>query len=113
MSLAHDGTVLLTGVAGFIGYHLADRLLRDGCRVVGVDSMNDYYDPRLKRARLERLVAGRASPSSSSTSPTARRHRRCSPLPSLRPWSIWRPRRACATRWRTPTPTSTPTSSAS
>ena len=56
MSLAHDGTVLLTGVAGFIGYHLADRLLRDGCRVVGVDSMNDYYDPRLKRARLERLV---------------------------------------------------------
>jgi UDP-glucuronate 4-epimerase len=55
MSLAHDGTILLTGVAGFIGYHLADRLLRDGCRVVGVDSLNDYYDPRLKRARLERL----------------------------------------------------------
>jgi UDP-glucuronate 4-epimerase len=56
MSLAHDGTVLLTGVAGFIGYHLGDRLLREGCRVVGVDSLNDYYDPRLKRARLDRLL---------------------------------------------------------
>ena len=56
MSLAHDGTILLTGAAGFIGYHLGDRLLRDGCRVVGVDSLNDYYDPRLKRARLQRLL---------------------------------------------------------
>ena len=55
MSLAHDGTILLTGAAGFIGYHLADRLLRDGCRVVGVDSLNEYYDPRLKQARLDRL----------------------------------------------------------
>jgi UDP-glucuronate 4-epimerase len=54
-SLAHDGPILLTGVAGFIGYHLADRLLRDGCEVVGVDSLNEYYDPRLKRARLDRL----------------------------------------------------------
>ena len=59
MSLAHDGTILLTGAAGFIGYHLADRLLRDGCRVVGVDSLNAYYDPRLKQARLDRLQ-GRA-----------------------------------------------------
>ena len=57
MSLAHDGTILLTGAAGFIGYHLADRLLRDGCRVVGVDSLNAYYDPRLKQARLDRLQA--------------------------------------------------------
>jgi UDP-glucuronate 4-epimerase len=56
MSLAHDGTILLTGAAGFIGYHLADRLLRDGCRVVGVDNLNDYYDPRLKQARLDRLL---------------------------------------------------------
>ncbi len=56
MSFAHDGTILLTGAAGFIGYHLAERLLREGCRVVGVDSLNDYYDPRLKQARLERLL---------------------------------------------------------
>jgi UDP-glucuronate 4-epimerase len=56
MSLAHEGAVLLTGAAGFIGYHLGERLLREGCRVVGVDSLNDYYDPRLKRARLDRLL---------------------------------------------------------
>jgi UDP-glucuronate 4-epimerase len=56
MSLAHDGTILLTGVAGFIGYHLADRLLGEGCRVVGLDNLNDYYDPKLKHARLERLL---------------------------------------------------------
>ena len=53
------GTLLVTGAAGFIGYHLCDRLLREGCRVVGVDDLNDYYDPRLKRARLARLE-GRA-----------------------------------------------------
>jgi UDP-glucuronate 4-epimerase len=55
MGLAHEGTLLVTGAAGFIGYHLCDRLLREGCRVVGVDDLNDYYDPRLKRARLQRL----------------------------------------------------------
>lgn len=55
MSLAHAGPVLLTGVAGFIGYHLAERLLAEGCEVAGVDSVNAYYDPRLKEARLARL----------------------------------------------------------
>lgn len=50
-------TVLVTGVAGFIGANLAGRLLRDveGVRVVGLDNMNDYYDVRLKVERLERL----------------------------------------------------------
>jgi UDP-glucuronate 4-epimerase len=47
--------VLLTGCAGFIGMHVAERLLADGVEVVGVDSLNAYYDPTLKRARLERL----------------------------------------------------------
>ena len=56
MPLAHDGTILLTGAAGFIGYHLARRLLDEGCTVLGVDSLNAYYDPRLKQARLERLL---------------------------------------------------------
>jgi len=46
---------LLTGTAGFIGYHVAERLLARGDAVVGVDNLNDYYDPRLKEARLARL----------------------------------------------------------
>lgn len=50
--------VLVTGVAGFIGYHLAERLLGAGATVIGFDNVNDYYDVRLKEARLERL-AGR------------------------------------------------------
>jgi UDP-glucuronate 4-epimerase len=48
---------LVTGAAGFIGYHLAEALLARGDEVVGVDNLNDYYDVRLKEARLERLVA--------------------------------------------------------
>ena len=49
--------ILVTGAAGFIGYHLADRLLREGHQIVGIDNLNDYYDPALKRARLARLEA--------------------------------------------------------
>ena len=48
-------TVLLTGAAGFIGYHVAEALLARGDSVVGVDDLNSYYDVRLKQARLERL----------------------------------------------------------
>ena len=48
-------TILVTGAAGFIGYHAAQRLLGAGYRVVGVDNLNPYYDPALKRARLARL----------------------------------------------------------
>jgi UDP-glucuronate 4-epimerase len=48
-------TVLLTGAAGFIGYHLAEALLARGERVLGVDNLNAYYDVRLKQARLARL----------------------------------------------------------
>ncbi|MEA4870296.1 MAG: SDR family NAD(P)-dependent oxidoreductase [Christensenella sp.] len=50
-----EKTILITGSAGFIGYHLAKRLLLRGYRIAGVDSMNDYYDPALKRARLAEL----------------------------------------------------------
>ncbi|MDX6748508.1 NAD-dependent epimerase [Geminicoccaceae bacterium 1502E] len=56
MALAHEGTILVTGAAGFIGYHLARRLLEDGCSVVGIDNLSPYYDVRLKRARLARLA---------------------------------------------------------
>lgn len=48
-------TILVTGVAGFIGYHTATALLARGERVLGVDSVNGYYDVRLKEARLARL----------------------------------------------------------
>ena len=48
--------VLLTGVAGFIGFHLARGLLARGHQVVGLDSLNAYYDPRLKQDRLSRIV---------------------------------------------------------
>src|SRR4051812_10657596 len=47
--------VLVTGAAGFIGSHVAARLLDDGREVVGLDNLNDYYDPALKEARLRRL----------------------------------------------------------
>ena len=47
--------VLVTGAAGFIGYHLSKRLLENGCRVAGIDNLNSYYDVSLKTARLEIL----------------------------------------------------------
>jgi UDP-glucuronate 4-epimerase len=48
-------SILVTGAAGFIGYHLARRLLEDGRAVVGLDNLNAYYDPALKQARLAQL----------------------------------------------------------
>ena len=52
-----DRPVLVTGAAGFIGYHLAERLLGEGRAVIGLDNLNPYYDVALKEARLERLRA--------------------------------------------------------
>ncbi|MCC7265760.1 MAG: NAD-dependent epimerase/dehydratase family protein [Caulobacteraceae bacterium] len=52
-------TIIVTGVAGFIGSHLAARLLAGGEAVIGVDSFNSYYDPALKEARVARLAGPR------------------------------------------------------
>lgn len=48
--------ILVTGCAGFIGFHLSKRLLSDGFSVIGMDNLNDYYDVALKQARLDLLV---------------------------------------------------------
>jgi UDP-glucuronate 4-epimerase len=48
--------ILVTGAAGFIGYHTSERLLARGDEVVGLDNVNDYYDPTLKEARLARIA---------------------------------------------------------
>src|SRR5437868_6837089 len=50
-----DQTILVTGAAGFIGFHVARRLLVEGRNVVGLDNLNSYYDPALKEARLNVL----------------------------------------------------------
>ena len=54
--MAAVAPVLVTGAAGFIGFHVARRLLGDGKAVVGLDNINDYYDPKLKEARLAELA---------------------------------------------------------
>jgi UDP-glucuronate 4-epimerase len=53
-------TVIVTGVAGFIGFHVAQRLIDQGRAVIGIDNLNDYYDPALKQARLDRLAGHNA-----------------------------------------------------
>lgn len=62
--------VLITGAAGFIGAALVERFLERGERVVGIDNLNDYYDPALKQARLRRIEL-----SSKSLDPSWRFHR--------------------------------------
>jgi UDP-glucuronate 4-epimerase len=52
-----EQTILVTGAAGFIGFHIARRLLAEGREIVGLDSLNAYYDPALKQARLDILRA--------------------------------------------------------
>ncbi len=96
--------VVVTGAAGFIGSHLVDRLLADGCEVVGVDSFEDYYPRPYKEANLAAARSSDGSPWSPTTSSGWRRAtasravtrplRRCSARPTAS--CISRLRRACA-----------------
>jgi UDP-glucuronate 4-epimerase len=52
--------VIVTGAAGFIGFHVCQELLRRGNQVLGIDNLNDYYDPTLKQARLDQLAENKA-----------------------------------------------------
>src|ERR1044072_4278395 len=54
--MAKNDPILVTGAAGFIGYHVSRRLLGQGRAVVGIDNLNAYYDPALKQARLAELA---------------------------------------------------------
>ena len=105
--------VLVTGAAGFIGMHVAARLLDDGAAVIGVDNFDPYYDVALKEARLARL-SGRAGFAFRrlDLADDARR-RAAASATAASPTSSTSPRsRACATRWRTPRPTCATTSTA-
>jgi len=53
--MSSSGAILVTGAAGFIGFHLAKRLIEEEHSVIGLDNLNDYYDPVLKEARLNIL----------------------------------------------------------
>ena len=59
--LDRSKTYLITGAAGFVGFHLCKRLLELGCTVIGFDNLNDYYDVSLKQARLDILLSASSS----------------------------------------------------
>ena len=56
MTTVSPRRVLLTGAAGFVGFHVTQALLARGIAVLGIDNLTPYYDPALKQARLDRLL---------------------------------------------------------
>jgi len=93
--------ILVTGAAGFIGSHLAARLLAEGREVTGVDNLNPYYDPRLKRARLGRLTAKPGFEFIRQIWPTAGERKRYSRAVPTMLWCTWRHKREFVIRSRT------------
>ncbi len=91
--------VLVTGAAGFIGYHLSARLLAEGRTVVGLDNLSDYYSVDLKRARLAELQKHNAF--SFAEIDLADGEALHALMPSTASsWSTtWPRKRACATLW--------------
>ena len=103
-------SVLVTGVAGFVGSHVARALLARGDRVVGIDNFSDYYDPVLKFARLKPLreMAGFTFVEGDISDREAMMGWPAATTISTGS-SIWQPSRASAIRRSTPTSTSRPT----
>ena len=103
--------VLVTGAAGFIGFHVARRLLADGGAVVALDNLNSYYDPNLKNARLDELLLSLTSISSNGISQITMLWRNCLPHTASAMSSTWRHKPAFAIRCAIRTPLPRPTSS--
>jgi nucleoside-diphosphate-sugar epimerase len=91
--------ILITGSAGFIGYHLSRRLLAAGHTVTGLDAMTPYYDVRLKQQRHAMLAEHARFAAITGNWKTWRRSRRLL-LRHPRSWCISRPRQGCATALR-------------
>ena len=70
-SVRHLMKILVTGAAGFIGFHLCRRLAGRGDEIIGIDSINDYYDPALKYARLSELGISKAAADSCQVAQSA------------------------------------------
>ena len=104
-------TVLVTGAAGFIGFHLGRALIERGESVVGVDDLNAYYDPALKRARIDRLAnAGGAFRFVRLDIADGAAWRRSRAVTGrFAPSSTSPPRRGCATRCAIRSPTAAAT----
>jgi UDP-glucuronate 4-epimerase len=98
MSSSPRTGVLVTGCAGFIGMHAAERFLAQGIAVTGVDSLDPYYDVALKEARLARLVTHPGFRFVSISLMPARR-RACSRPADSGTSFIWLRNRASGTRW--------------
>ena len=108
-----DQTILVTGAAGFIGFHVARQLLAEGRTVVGLDNLNSYYDPALKQARLDILRAHPDFAFEQVDLADRASWPRCLPNTGLPRWSISRRRPACAIRSTIRMPMPTPISKAS